>query len=138
MRVVLFMDKSLEYAHAIGRRKSAVALVNLKKGNGKIKVNGLAHSKYFFDRFLIQNIELPLLITDSLSSHDVDVIVSGGGFSGQSDAVRLGIARSLVKSNPDLKKVLRDHGFITRDPRVKERKKFGKYGARRSPQFTKR
>ena len=96
------------------------------------------HNRYFFDPLLVKNMELPLTVTKLNAEYDVDVKVVGGGISGQSDAVKLGIARALVKADAELKKVLRDNGCITRDARSKERKKFGKYGARRSPQFTKR
>ena len=88
--------------------------------------------------FLIQNLQQPLVLTNTMNQFDIKVKVIGGGTQGQSGAIRLGIARALVEANPEFKSVLKKNKMLTRDSRSKERKKFGKYGARRSPQFTKR
>lgn len=131
------MDKKAEFK-GLGRRKSSIAKVKLQPGTGKILVNKKAPSAYFPNELVIQDMMQPLSVTDTLKSYDVFVVVNGGGFTGQAGAIRLAIARALVEVNEEFKKVLRSHGLITRDARVKERKKFGLYGARRAPQFTKR
>ena len=105
---------------------------------GTITVNECALNDYFPSVFLIQNLQQPLVLTDTLNSFDIKVKVIGGGMQGQSGAIRLGIARALVEANPDFKTILKKQKMLTRDSRKKERKKPGKYGARRSPQFTKR
>jgi len=124
---------------AIGRRKTAVARVKfLETGAGKIKINGQALEKYF-NFFILQNtVKSPLELTQEDKNHDIEIIASGGGRLGQAEAARLGIARALIKWNSDLKPVLRKAGFMTRDPRAKERKKFGLKKARRAPQWSKR
>ncbi len=122
----------------LGRRKSSIARVLLTPGSGKILVNERETSDYFPNSLVIKDMMQPLVVTKTEDKYDVKVKVIGGGFNGQAGAIRLGIARALVQVNPDFKKDLRSVGLITRDARVKERKKFGLYGARRSPQFTKR
>ena len=122
----------------LGRRKSSIARVLLTPGSGKILVNERETSDYFPNSLVIKDMMQPLVVTKTEDKYDVKVKVIGGGFNGQAGAIRLGIARALVQVNPDFKKDLRFVGLITRDARVKERKKFGLYGARRSPQFTKR
>ncbi|WP_027120137.1 30S ribosomal protein S9 [[Mycoplasma] testudinis] len=128
-------DKSF---YGLGRRKSSVARVTLTPGTGKVTVNRRDPSQYFPNKIVIQDMEQPLELTNTKSLYDINIVVSGGGFTGQSGAIRLGIARTLVKINPDFKKMLKQRKLVTRDARSKERKKFGLYGARRAPQFTKR
>lgn len=124
--------------YGLGRRKSSVARVVLVPGSGKITVNKRTPEDYFPNKLVIQDLEQPLEVTNVKSNYDINVVVSGGGFTGQAGAIRLGIARALIKVNPDFKKVLKGRKLVTRDARCKERKKFGLYGARRAPQFTKR
>lgn len=130
-------EAKVEYK-GLGRRKSSVARVCLVPGTGKITVNTRDLKDYFPNMFLIQNLQQPLVLTNTKDKFDIKVKVIGGGMQGQSGAIRLGIARALVETNPEYKAVLKKNKMLTRDSRVKERKKFGKYGARRSPQFTKR
>ena len=123
---------------AVGRRKEAVARVRLLPGSGKIIVNKQPYEKYFIretDRIIIMQ---PLTITNNLNKYDIFVNVRGGGLSGQAGALRHGIARILINEQPELKDILRKHGYLTRDPRTKERKKYGQKGARKRFQWTKR
>ena len=122
----------------LGRRKSSVAKVKLVPGNGKISINNKEPSNYFPNDLVIQDMMQPLEITNTAKSYDVFVKVNGGGFTGQAGAIRLGITRALIEVNKEFKKALKLAGLVTRDARLKERKKFGLYGARRAPQFTKR
>ena len=122
----------------LGRRKSSIAKVRLLSGSGKILINKKSPNEYFPNELVIQDMMQPLTVTETAKSYDVQVSVYGGGFTGQAGAIRLGIARALIQVNNDFKKILRQNGLVTRDPRCKERKKFGLYGARRAPQFTKR
>lgn len=122
----------------LGRRKSSVAKVMLVPGTGKILVNKREPKEYFPNDLVIQDMMQPLVVTEIANMYDVHVSVCGGGFTGQAGAIRLGIARALIELNADFKKTLRHYGLVTRDSRCKERKKFGLYGARRAPQFTKR
>lgn len=122
----------------VGRRKSAIARVRMLPGTGTIVVNGKEYKTYFPIQLLQKDIERPLTATSMMGTIDVACIVSGGGFRGQAEALRLGIARGLILMNPDLKKTMRSEGLITRDSRVKERKKPGLKRARRAPQFSKR
>lgn len=128
---------NVEYK-GLGRRKSSIAKVILVPGKGEIIVNGKSTKEYFPNALVIQDLEQPLVLTGTLKSFDVKVKAEGGGFNGQAGAIRLGIARALVSANPEFKKLLKQSKMMTRDSRSKERKKYGKYGARRSPQFTKR
>ena len=128
---------NVEYK-GLGRRKTSVARVLMVTGSGNITVNGRTLKEFFPSPFLIQNLEQPLKMTDTLKTFDIKIKVTGGGFNGQSGAIRLGIARALIAYNPERKSVLKKAKMLTRDSRAKERKKVGKYGARRSPQFTKR
>jgi len=121
-----------------GRRKTAVARVYLREGNGTITVNGKTPEDYFAFVLLADNIRRPLQVTDSLNSLDVLINVRGGGLSGQSDACKHGIARALQAHDPANKSALRANGFLTRDSRMVERKKYGQRGARRRFQFSKR
>ena len=128
---------NVEYK-GLGRRKTSVARVLMVEGSGNITVNGRTLQEFFPSPFLIQNLEQPLKMTDTLKKFDIKIKVTGGGFNGQSGAIRLGIARALISYNPELKSKLKKEKMLTRDSRAKERKKVGKYGARLSPQFTKR
>ena len=130
-------DSKVEYK-GLGRRKTSVARVCMVPGKGEITVNSRKLNDYFPNMFLIQNLQQPLVLTNTMNQFDIKIKVIGGGMQGQSGAIRLGIARALVEANPEFKSVLKKNKMLTRDSRSKERKKFGKYGARRSPQFTKR
>jgi len=121
-----------------GRRKNAVARVRLLPGNGRVTVNGRPYEEYFpilTHRTLIQ---APLQAAEVEGQFDVVVRVSGGGLSGQAGAIRHGIARALLRVDPNYRPVLKRRGFLTRDPRVKERRKYGLKKARKAPQFSKR
>ena len=125
-------------AYATGKRKNAVARVWIKPGKGQITINGRDQEIYFARPVLRMMIAQPLQIADRLGQFDVVVSVEGSGLSGQAGAVRHGIAKALTYYEPGLRAVLKPHGFLTRDPRVVERKKYGKAKARRSFQFSKR
>lgn len=123
---------------AVGRRKEAVARVRLTPGTGVITINEKPHTTYFKPLDIQEAVVNPLTLVDMRKKLDVSAKVEGGGFRGQAEAVRHGIARALIVLDPELKKTLRSAGFITRDPRVKERKKPGLKRARRAPQWQKR
>lgn len=123
---------------ATGRRKNAVARVRIMNGSGKILVNGREAPEYFDRPTSILAIEQPLDLTDLKGKLDIIANVRGGGLSGQAGALRHGITRALMLMNPDLRPLLKRAGFVTRDARVKERKKYGLAGARRAYQFSKR
>jgi len=125
-------------AYATGKRKNAVARVWIKPGKGTITINGRDQEVYFARPVLRMMIAQPLQIADRLGQFDVEISVEGSGLSGQAGAVRHGIAKALTYYEPALRAVLKPHGFLTRDPRVVERKKYGKAKARRSFQFSKR
>jgi small subunit ribosomal protein S9 len=125
-------------AYATGKRKNAVARVWLKPGVGKISVNSKEYEQYFARPVLQMLLKQPLEAADRLSQFDVTATVSGGGLSGQAGAVRHGISKALTHYEPELRSVLKKGGFLTRDSRVVERKKYGKVKARRSFQFSKR
>ena len=122
----------------IGRRKTSTAVVKLKKGKGDIFINGKDIKEYFLLPYQIDEAKKPLSVTETAGQFDTEVKVSGGGISGQVDAVKLGISRAIAKYNPSLTSKLREYGLLTRDPRMKERKKYGLKKARRAPQFSKR
>lgn len=124
--------------YGTGRRKTAIAKVWLKTGTGKISVNGRTPEAYFMNPSLLRVVWQPLIDAKLDKSFDIRASVLGGGLSGQAGAVRLGIARALVESNPLLRKPFRDEGYLTRDPRARERKKYGQKGARKRFQFSKR
>ena len=124
--------------YATGRRKSAIARVWIAPGNGKWSINGQDLLDYFKREVLKMVIEQPFLVTETLNSFDVRATVIGGGLSGQAGAVRLGITRALMLSDPELRSKLREYGLVTRDPREKERKKYGQPGARKRFQYSKR
>ena len=121
-----------------GRRKTSVARVRLLPGNGNININNRDIEEYFNYDTLKVLVREPLLITDTIDKYDVFVNVSGGGFTGQAGAIRHGIARALIEADKELRPALKKAGFLTRDPRMKERKKYGLKGARKAPQFSKR
>ena len=131
---------------ATGKRKQAIANVRITSGSGKIIVNGKDVNEYMPDAMLVMDIKQPLVVTKNENNFDIEVTAKGGGYSGQAGAIRLGIARALLKydSNTDqtrddsYRKILKMNGFISRDPRIKERKKYGLKKARRAPQFSKR
>ncbi|MCI5912910.1 MAG: 30S ribosomal protein S9 [Prevotella sp.] len=128
----------MEVINAIGRRKSAVARVYLSEGTGKIIINKVELDKYFPSAILQYVVKQPLELLEAEGKYDVKANLDGGGFTGQSQALRLAIARALVKVNAEDKKALKDAGFLTRDSRVVERKKPGQPKARRHFQFSKR
>ena len=131
---------------ATGRRKRSIAQVRMVGGTGKITVNGQDVNDYMPYETLVMDLKQPLVVTSNENRFDIDVTVKGGGFSGQTGAIRLGITRALLEfdSNTDpssdssYRRILKVNGLITRDPRVKERKKYGLKKARRAPQFSKR
>ena len=124
--------------HAVGRRKKAIARVRLIPGEGNIVINKRPIDEYFGLETLKTVVRQPLTLTDTLAKFDVIVNVTGGGYTGQAGAIRHGIARALVKADEELKDSIKKAGFLTRDPRMKERKKYGLIAARRAPQFSKR
>jgi len=124
--------------YGTGKRKSAIARVFLFPGKGSIRINRQTLGEYFKTEPDRQTVRLPLLTTDSMEKFDVYVNVQGGGHSGQAGAIRLGISRALLQYNNELRARLKRAGFLTRDPRVKERKKYGQKGARKRFQFSKR
>lgn len=123
---------------ATGRRKNAVARVMLSPGTGKIVVNGHEVLDYFKRETLKMIVEQPLVVSDTMGKYDVKANIDGGGLTGQAGALLLGIARALVSTDEELKPVMRKHGFLTRDPRMVERKKYGQPKARKRFQFSKR
>ncbi len=128
----------MEVVHAVGRRKSAVARIYLSEGTGKITINKKPLEEYFPSAILQYVVRQPLSVLEADGKYDIKVNMSGGGFTGQSQAVRMAIARALVKVDAEDKKTLKAHGFLTRDSRVVERKKPGQPKARRRFQFSKR
>lgn len=127
------------YLFTIGRRKEANARIRfMENGHGKVAVNGRDLKQYFGTAILREMVSAPLKLTNEEGNHDVEAKVVGGGIQGQAEAIRHGIARALVKWNPDFRPALKQAGFLKRDPRSKERKKFGHKKARRSPQWSKR
>ncbi len=124
--------------YGTGRRKKSIARVFLVPGNGKIKINERDIDEYFNYDTLKVIVREPLMITDCIDKYDVVCTVKGGGYTGQAGAVRHGISRALLEADNDLRPILKKAGFLTRDPRMTERKKYGLKKARRSPQFSKR
>ena len=123
---------------AVGRRKKAIARVRLIPGEGKIVINGRDIDNYFGLETLKMTVRQPLVLTSLEGRYDVLVNVYGGGLSGQAGAIRHGISRALIKADPELRPAVKKAGFLTRDPRMKERKKYRLKAARRAPQFSKR
>ena len=132
-------ESKRQYQYGTGRRKSSIARVRVyENGTGSITVNGRDINEYFGLDTLKLIVNQPLITTDLVGKVDVVVTVAGGGVSGQAGAIRHGISRALVTLNPELRPALKAAGFLTRDPRMKERKKYGLKAARRAPQFSKR
>ena len=131
------MADTVQY-YGTGRRKSAIARVFLRPGNGDFKVNGKAFDEYFVTPSQRSSAKSPLVLTESAGTFNVLANVSGGGVAGQADAVKLGLARALIEFKAELRKNLKAEGMVTRDPRAKERKKYGQKGARKRFQFSKR
>ncbi len=123
---------------ATGRRKKAIARTRIYEGSGKILVNGKPLEEYFKSELLQNEVKTALSLVEVADKYDVEITVTGGGLSGQAGACRHGIARALVLSNETYKKSVKDAGLLTRDPRMKERKKYGLKKARKAPQFSKR
>ena len=126
------------YDRGTGRRKCAIAQVKLFPGSGEIIVNGKPYQQVFPRLEHRRVIDMPFMATDTVGRYNAEIKVTGGGVSGQADAIRHGIARALVKVNENFKPLLRRESLLTRDPRVKERKKYGLKRARKAPQYTKR
>ena len=124
--------------YGTGRRKSSIARVRLVEGTGKITINGKDIDEYLGLETLKVVVKQPLVATNTLTKYDVIVKVTGGGFTGQAGAIRHGISRALLEANGEYRPELKSNGFLTRDPRMKERKKYGLKKARRAPQFSKR
>ena len=121
-----------------GRRKESIARVRLTAGKGNIVVNGKPLDEYFGTEILKVIVKQPLVVTNTLDKYDIICTVKGGGFTGQAGAIRHGIARALLEVNAEFRTVLKSNGFLTRDSRMKERKKYGLKKARKAPQFSKR
>lgn len=132
------MYESRPYFYGTGRRKQSVSRVRLYPGTGAITVNGRDIDSYFGLETLKLIVRQPLNLTDTLGKFDVVCTVKGGGVSGQAGAIRHGIARALLQNGDEMRPLLKKAGFLTRDPRMKERKKYGLKAARRAPQFSKR
>lgn len=132
------MAKKLVQYLGTGRRKSSVARVYLRTGKGNITINGRTFEDYIPSAAIRLDVLQPLEKTETVDKFDVLVNVYGGGINGQAGAIRLGISRALMEANPDYRSVLKPAGLVTRDPRAKERKKYGLKKARRAPQFSKR
>jgi small subunit ribosomal protein S9 len=131
------MADEMQY-YGTGRRKTSVARVFLREGAGQIIINRRSLEDYFPTKRLQTAVRQPLLLTDTINRFDVYVTIRGGGLTGQAEAVRHGLTRALIEFNSDLRPKLKDAGYVTRDPRVKERKKYGQPGARKRFQFSKR
>ena len=129
--------KTVSYA-GTGRRKKSVARVFMTPGTGNITVNGRTLEEYLPQATLRMEVNAPLVLTETKDQFDIKINVYGGGYTGQAGAMRHGIARALLEASADYRPVLKKAGFLTRDPRMKERKNYGLKGARRAPQFSKR
>ena len=132
------MFEGKPYFYGTGRRKSSVARVRIYNGTGKITINDRNIDDYFGLETLKLIVRQPLTLTETAEKYDIVCRVAGGGVTGQAGAIRHGIARALLQSDAELRASLKKAGFLTRDPRMKERKKYGLKGARRAPQFSKR
>ena len=132
------MFEGKPYFYGTGRRKSSVARVRIYNGTGKITINDRDIDDYFGLETLKLIVRQPLTLTETAEKYDIVCRVAGGGVTGQAGAIRHGIARALLQSDAELRASLKKAGFLTRDPRMKERKKYGLKGARRAPQFSKR
>ena len=132
------MYESKPYFYGTGRRKHSDARVRVYNGTGKVTINGRDMNDYFGLETLKLLVNSPLVLTENEGKFDIVVNVVGGGCAGQAGAIRHGLSRALLQFNPELRPVLKKAGFLTRDPRMKERKKYGLKAARRAPQFSKR
>ena len=128
----------MEYISTVGRRKTSVARLYMKPGKGSFVINGLELDKYFSSELMRLIVEQPLKTVDALNSFDFKVNIYGGGLKGQAEAIRLAVSRALVKKNEENRPPLKKEGFLTRDPRMVERKKYGRRKARRAFQWVKR
>ena len=128
----------MEYISTVGRRKTSVARLYMKLGKGSFKINGIDLEKYFSSELLTLIVEHPLKSVDVVNKFDFKVNIYGGGLKGQAEAIRLAISRALVKSDEENRNILKKEGFLTRDPRMVERKKYGRRKARRAFQWVKR
>lgn len=128
----------MPYTNTTGRRKTSIARVYLTAGSGNITINGKAYSDYFPTKTRQYVIEQAMQVTNTLGQYDVKINVKGGGLTGQAEAIRLGISKALIGENEEFRSALKENGFLTRDPRMVERKKFGHKKARKSFQFSKR
>lgn len=126
------------YFYGTGRRKSSVARVRVYAGSGSITINGRTLDDYFGLETLKLIVKQPLILTENADKFDIVCTVAGGGVTGQAGAIRHGLSRALLQANAELRPILKKAGFLTRDPRMKERKKYGLKAARRAPQFSKR
>ena len=131
-------ESKVKYFYGTGRRKSSVARVRVYPGSGNITINGRSIDEYFGLETLKVIVRQPLNLTDTTDKFDIVCTVAGGGVTGQAGAIRHGLSRALLVYDPELRPVLKKAGFLTRDPRMKERKKYGLKAARRAPQFSKR
>ncbi len=145
MQIIHTKDKNqkklrynMDYISTVGRRKTSVARLYMKPGKGLFTVNGKDLDKYFSSELLRLIVEQPLMLVDALKSFDFKVNIHGGGMKGQAEALRLAVARALVKNDDEIRSVLKKEGFLTRDPRMVERKKYGRRKARRAFQWVKR
>lgn len=127
-----------QYYYATGRRKTSAARVFLKTGSGKVTINGKPLEQYMATNSARMAVLAPFAATDTKNQYDARITVTGGGITGQSEAIRHGVARALITLNPEFRGNLKKAGMLTRDSRMVERKKYGKHGARRSTQFSKR
>ncbi|MBQ4538963.1 MAG: 30S ribosomal protein S9 [Oscillospiraceae bacterium] len=132
------MYESKPYLYGTGRRKHSVARVRVYPGTGSITINGRDIDDYFGLDTLKLIVRQPMAITDTLGKYDIVCTVAGGGVAGQAGAIRHGLSRALLQAGDEMRPILKKAGFLTRDPRMKERKKYGLKGARRAPQFSKR
>lgn len=132
------MYESKPYLYGTGRRKHSVARVRVYPGSGNITINGRSIDEYFGLDTLKLIVRQPMAITDTLGKYDIICTVAGGGVSGQAGAIRHGLSRALLQVSDEMRPILKKAGFLTRDPRMKERKKYGLKAARRAPQFSKR
>jgi len=128
----------METTHTIGRRKTSIARIYLTKGNGSIKINNRDYKEYFTTLPLQYKINQVFQVSNTMEQYDAHINVEGGGVSGQAEAIRMAMARAMIKLNPDIRPALKSEGFLTRDPRMVERKKSGQKKARKRFQFSKR
>lgn len=128
----------ISYYSTVGRRKTAIARVKMALGKGKVELNNKNLKDYFYTKEQINSSQNPLMVANCINKYDITAKLNGGGLSGQADALSLGIARALIKAEPDLRPTLKKAGLLTRDSRKKERKKYGQPGARKKFQFSKR